>query len=123
MAKDSAPKSLRDAGKEPVAGQWYQLLSDHGTGVGMLQAVYPHPGGERTRMVQVIAIPEPGTPGTGYVEVASPIVRWFQHTPQGIAVHHLQVPHGVFVEKFGLGVEPAEVAELAFQQLGDGEDR
>lgn len=119
MAKPTAPQSLKEAGKAPVLWGWYQLLSDVGSGPGMLKAVYEHQGEERRRMVQVVAIPETGTPGTGYVEVPSPIVRWHQHTPEGIAVHHLQVHADRFVQVFAEGAEPAEEAELA-AQVGDG---
>jgi hypothetical protein len=102
----------------PVIGQWYQLLSDYGAGVGMLKAVYVHQGEERQRMVQVIDVPEVGTPGTGYVDTPSPLVRWHQHTPEGIAVHHSQIHADTFAELFAEGSEPPEESERAAQ---DGE--
>lgn len=114
MAKKSAePVPLRDSGAAPVVGQWYQLLSDYGSGPGMLKANYTHNGEGRRRMVQVVEIPETGTPGTGYVEVPSPIVRWHQHTPEGVAVHHLQVHADLFAQLFAEGVEPPEEGEVA----------
>jgi hypothetical protein len=103
-----APKSLKDVDKQPVVGGWYRLLEPIGSGPGHLSVTHFAGEEERERHVQVVAIPEPGTAGTGRVSEASPLVRWFQHTPEGVCEHISQVPMEMFRARVAPGQEPPE---------------
>ncbi|MFE5853202.1 hypothetical protein ACFQ61_08270 [Streptomyces sp. NPDC056500] len=121
------PSSLLDSGVIPKRGHWYALLSDHGEGVGMLTKSYNYtsPSGDEhlglTRQLYVLDVVGPATYGVGYNTESSALCMWVHSPAPGrVAVHHLSLPIGQFIELVGVGEEPPEYGALQ-SQMSQGE--
>jgi hypothetical protein len=115
----SAPISLADAGTEPQKGNWYQLLQDYGTGVGMLTASVVQDGALQPRQFQLLDIFEPGTPGIGVLDEESPVLLWLESTGSGVVgAHHIQFRMDDFLALFTDGAEPPEWQTFLAQNGG-----
>lgn len=118
-------KSLAETEDTPARGQWYQLLSDFGQGVGMLTKThrFQAPGSdeiqESDRMLLVLDIVEPATAGVGYSAEDTVVAMWLEQTAPGrFSQHHISFPESQFCDLFGAGEEPAEYAAWQTQQAG-----